>query len=374
MSIFDQAARIVAGWDTDMTPTIQTRTIARRVSSFELKHGHVNPRIWAARVRATRTLKEAWACFLAFEDGGGKPHNDVYFAMAEKIVFHQKAMDEPKRLDTTALPGDMKEVVPEPRSPRDVTYTRTEPPTLNELLMHKMIAHNVKLSGRFLCLVLEHAGSIEFGLHFLEQSQLPEKWRRALLLKGSNDELKETLNEIPDFIFSSFVKFLCTFADVRTADLVDVDMRSKHAWCIVFSSDSVNKELSLLPFSTKQSDNKHDKKRLYRPEDIDHSMAFAHALQLVRLRELRYPPVSHHILQALATDKFDPEAHRAPLSYQRVSNLWDITECLRYMEHQGLLVDMTALEHTCLSLNKVIATTRLNSIGASRGLQMSTYM
>ncbi|KAI5290256.1 hypothetical protein KEM54_002035, partial [Ascosphaera aggregata] len=163
LSIFDQAARIVAGWDTDMTPTVQTRTISRRASTFELKHGELNPRVWAARIRATRTLKEAWACFLSFEDSGAKAHNDVYFAMAEKIVYHGKTLDEPKRLDTTALPGDMKEVVPEPRSPRDVTYTRREPPTLSQLLMHKMLAHNLRLSDRFLCLVLENAHSIEFG-------------------------------------------------------------------------------------------------------------------------------------------------------------------------------------------------------------------
>lgn len=372
LSVFDQTARIVAGWDTDMTPTIQTRTLARRASSFQLKHGPMNPRVWSARIRATRTLKEAWAWFLAYEDCGGKAHNDVYFAMAEKIIFQQKTIDDPKRLDTTALAGDMKEVIPEPRSPRDITYTRTEPPTLDELLMHKMISHHVRLSGRFLCLVLENARSIEFGLYFLGQSQLPERWRRALLLlgRGNDDKLRVALNEIPDHIFSSFVKFLCNFADVKKAGLIDVDMRSKHAWPIVLSSKAVNKELSLLH----HSDGKSRKKKVYRPEDIDHSMAFAHALQLVRLRELRYPPLSHHILQALAEDKFDPEEHRFSLSYQRVSNLWDITECLKYMNDQGLLVDMRALTHTCHALNKVISTTRLNSIGASRGVQMSQYI
>ncbi|KAI5286417.1 hypothetical protein KEM52_002008, partial [Ascosphaera acerosa] len=110
LSVFDQAALLVAGWDSDGTPTVQTRTTLRRASAFELKHKpQRNPRIWAARVRATRTLKEAWACFLTYTDSGVRPHNDVYLAMAEKVVYHARttASSDAKRADSVALPGDM---------------------------------------------------------------------------------------------------------------------------------------------------------------------------------------------------------------------------------------------------------------------------
>ncbi|KAI9871240.1 MAG: hypothetical protein M1830_003161, partial [Pleopsidium flavum] len=77
---FEKIAQISAGWDTDRSPTIQTRTLlcrpprVRRLRSSSAKRGdsaisdEKNKEFWAPRIRATRTVEEAWACFLANED------------------------------------------------------------------------------------------------------------------------------------------------------------------------------------------------------------------------------------------------------------------------------------------------------------------
>jgi hypothetical protein len=49
-----------------------------------------NKKIWASRIRSTRTVEEAWACFLANEDEKLPPSQDVYYAMFEKLVFKSK--------------------------------------------------------------------------------------------------------------------------------------------------------------------------------------------------------------------------------------------------------------------------------------------
>ncbi|KAI5284108.1 hypothetical protein KEM54_001584, partial [Ascosphaera aggregata] len=184
--------------------------------------------------------------------------------------------------------------------------------------------------------------------------------------------LKQTLEQIPDYIFSAFVRFLCNFADVRTSDMADVDLRSRQAWCMASSTRSVDPELTLFP--NLASPIRISRNQEYPAKQVDNSMAFAHALQLVRVRSPRYPPVSHNILQTLASDRFDPEAHRSPLSHQRVASFWDITEYLNFMEMQGILVDMKSLNYVCSALDRLIVISRFNSVGVSRGVNLSRYM
>ncbi|KAI5287712.1 hypothetical protein KEM55_009293, partial [Ascosphaera atra] len=224
----------------------------------------------------------------------------------------------------------------------DVTYVRKEPPTLEELLLHKTFAHNLALSGRFLCLVLENSRSLEVGMHVLKNSQIGEAAKRALLLTTPPRSLKQQVKAIPNHIFASFIRFLSNFADVRESTTTYVDTRVKQAFLMAFQSEKVNSQLTLFPSLVGKG---RPVRRIENLIDLaDPSMAFAHALQLVRIRAPKYPPVWHHVLSALATEKFDPDMHRAPLSMQRVCNFWDLTECLHFLHTHNSPIDNKTLE------------------------------
>ncbi|KAH8151553.1 uncharacterized protein LAJ45_04174 [Morchella importuna] len=84
---WEKEALVLAGTDTDATPTIQTRTfhLAGRASA------RPEPRnIWAVRVRATRTLDEAWCVFLDCLDAVGVPPPPAWEELFYKVCAARK--------------------------------------------------------------------------------------------------------------------------------------------------------------------------------------------------------------------------------------------------------------------------------------------
>ena len=232
---WENTANIYAGWDTDRSPTIQTRVVLPLYLETRKDQTPTQPKlnnlgksdelgsIWAARIRSTRTLNEAWACFLSYQDHKAPPSMDVYFAMFEKIVFENKRRrDKGKiagedRIDSPTvssrpMPGDGKEVVMPPVSPRDLTYTRTQPPSLARLF-DQMIADGIKPSGRCLAFLIKHADSFSTGVKYLRLSSLPGNVIQ--LLSGyqvpDSFESQETLQTLPDYLFGAQIRFLSRF-------------------------------------------------------------------------------------------------------------------------------------------------------------------
>ena len=143
-------AGILTGWDTDHSPTVQTRASMKRGTFLyrgpKMKRPHQDQHhrdLWAARIRATRTVDEAWVCFLAFKSlKESRPAEDVYFAIFEKVVFEAKRVKsmalkgDAKTTDhsagaTSPLPGDGREVFPIP-SPPQAIYVHTPTPTTDD--------------------------------------------------------------------------------------------------------------------------------------------------------------------------------------------------------------------------------------------------
>lgn len=220
---WEQIASILAGWDTDHSPTVQTRKMLPRprdsLSTSDNDPDHYA--IWAARIRATRTVREAWACFLSYQDKGLKRKRAIYFAMAERLIYRGKAVEAEFDQSSHALPGDGLEVYPEPASARDIIYVHTEPPTWEEFVDH-MISQGIRPSGRFLALLLHSAPSFGSGLRYLRASDLTEDQITALCTvwyqpsKGGNTtwtngnaRYLEALRALPDYVFASFINFLC---------------------------------------------------------------------------------------------------------------------------------------------------------------------
>ncbi|KAL8921948.1 MAG: hypothetical protein Q9172_003762 [Xanthocarpia lactea] len=252
---WEKGAGILAGTDTDQSPTIQTRSAAGPTASLSLPRDSIaslaveQPRlsdrtsmmlrpeaaaVWIARVKATRTLQEAWVCFLACRDQSTTMIPQLYETMLEKVIYDDKRRQStpddvdgnmhvgatPKQL---AMPGDGKEVAESSASHNQVISTREPLPTLNSLL-EQMVRHDVRPNGRSLELLLTHARSYEEGVKALELSTLEDSVRSIFLHRQGQrwdeaaiSDVGALLKTVPDWLFVAYIKFLCRFAEIGTA-------------------------------------------------------------------------------------------------------------------------------------------------------------
>ena len=235
---WESAAEILAGWDTDKTPTIQTRASHSRpiMSRGEKVDGDTSrhpQRLleWTARIQATRTVDEAWAIFLAFKDsttrdGVSSNSPKVYHAMAEKIHFNSRRYTkqaQPQKAELqleeiTPLPGDGKEVF-EPPGPREAIYVRSTAPDIDQFF-DMMLKDNVLPSLRGLSSLLFYSKSFKIGIHYLVRSQFPTALLRNLLT-GDPTLIASPLGHgrMPNYLFSAFIRHLSRFGH-----------RTHHAW------------------------------------------------------------------------------------------------------------------------------------------------
>ena len=244
---WDSAAQIVSGWDTDRSPTIQTRTWERRPpADYHLKparsdqSSQSSPRIWAARIKATRTLNEAWAGFLACEEEGRHLTPHVYNEMLQKIILSTKG-DRQKHTDdeytskkaSSILPGDGENVWPEPTNPFETTYVRTPPPSVKEFL-GRFKSEEISVSPSSLDLLVRTASSLKDGLEYLRTyGNLSSSSMHVLdtAVKSSGNDLydQRAMDSIPAPVLSAFLQLLCKYPFGKTSN-------SKLRWMHVISA------------------------------------------------------------------------------------------------------------------------------------------
>lgn len=356
---YDQAAKILSGWDTDGTPTIQSRAFTPGDSNVTSKLPDDESLVWAARIRATRTLKEAWANFLLYEDRHMPVSPHVNFAMCEKIVFFERASNDPTQSYTESLPGDKKEVSPEPSSPRDVIYVRKEPPSLDQFLQ-KMYSQKLYPSGRFLCFLLAYSKTLSSSTHSLLLESIPIRYKEGLLLKLPPEPyMTMTIEAIPKHLFTAFITFLCNLCIPGTTD-TDLQHAPLRSWFPILFSVPSHATTNPFAYSAFREDAK-----------IDRSMVLSHAITLMKLRNPRHAPSWHQILMTLLHVKIDPEIYRIPLATQRTMSWWEISEVLKWMSSQKLMIEVPALEIACSALGKVLTAMRVNPAGVERGVQIA---
>lgn len=220
---WEEVAEVYAGWDTDLSPTIQTRALLPY--GFRGDHTH---RLWAARIRTTRTRREAWAAFLAHETSNVGTHEDIYLAMFEKLYYmevsrkedgelhqdmhldgSQEAIEGPDDQAATLLPGDMKEVLSEPASPLHNVYLSEAVPTY-EQLYNRMVSKGMRPTGRLLAFLLETYPDFATLFKLLERCSGDFKGGIGCLLAGPHDETS-TIHHVPDYVLAAFFRFLCRF-------------------------------------------------------------------------------------------------------------------------------------------------------------------
>ncbi|MCJ1311429.1 hypothetical protein MMC25_005100 [Agyrium rufum] len=227
--VWGQPASIQAGWDTDQSPTIQTRSWLSRspVKTVDLlrtklsRSGGSSGESWAARIRATRTVNEAWSCFQQFKNGTNAISHTPYLVMLEKLVREQ----DRQRLDskvnqqsTQAAQGeDGWEVVAVPIAPKDDVYLATPPPTAQEFL-DTMVEKRIHVSKHLMAFLLRRAQSRNAGVIYFRASNIPPLVRRILMDWAINvgdsktlHELKHELSTLPDHLLTAILSFTARF-------------------------------------------------------------------------------------------------------------------------------------------------------------------
>ncbi|KAF1977212.1 hypothetical protein BU23DRAFT_501047 [Bimuria novae-zelandiae CBS 107.79] len=215
---WEKVAEVYAGWDTDSSPTIQTRYSLPQAST-EDNPNVSNVPLWAARIRATRTSREAWACFLAYEESNTKVSSEVYLAMFEKLYHPEIEAQESEHggaqlhqsngsNSTNLLPGDMKEVLPDPKSPLHLIYLNEPVPQYLQLY-DRMWRKGVQPKKRLLAFLLDTLPDFSTCLHLLEASQ--DRWGGGVRMLYQGSIFDVSAPPVPDYFITSFIRCLCRF-------------------------------------------------------------------------------------------------------------------------------------------------------------------
>ncbi|KAJ5644940.1 hypothetical protein N7507_010951 [Penicillium longicatenatum] len=342
--LWEEISAILAGWDSDGSPTVQTRALALRRPSLALgihddRDSHLT---WAARIRATRTVREAWACFLSYKDHGLSPKAVVYAAMAEKLIFRQKTAHGDIDLASHALPGDGREVYPEPASARDIIYVRTEPPTLDDFL-DEMISQGFRPYGRLLALLLQSAPSFSSGLAYLQCSNLTDDqimvlctvWRQPPEYQESHLKALESLSDI---IFGSFIQFLCRHSRTTVATYAkDIFMAERPSQAVTEDQPLA----SLLEYREQE-------------RQTGHPMALRHAIQLVKSRQ---PPCRwawHNLLSTFCRDPIQGYQRKYDRKLVRILAWYGMLEVLNWMRARSIVIGPDDFQPLCLTFHKAV--------------------
>ncbi|EEP82572.1 predicted protein [Uncinocarpus reesii 1704] len=360
---WDRIATILAGWDLDGTPTIQTRSFLPKPNIYRMRDQHTTwlksnskeaaielslgsrpedgySDIWAARIRATRTMREAWACFLSCRDQGFRITNDIYLELTEKVIYHSHLKESSIPRSTEVLPGDGKEVYPEPSSPRDMIYVRSEPPTLEALAQH-LLTTKTKFSRRLSVLLFRHLTSFKLGLECLSHCELSQQQIDALISPFSHEvpSRRRHLDCIPDDVFASFIRFLCRFTGPSMPFSGEPKFSLSRLFPIVYPK----------PKEDKGSSN------TQREITVDESLA--HAISLVRLRMPEYLPAWNYLLASLANTRLPADSH-APLLMQQILAWREVREVVIWMERRNISLDATGFQSVCEALSRFLLTIR----------------
>lgn len=266
---WEQLAQVYAGWDVDGTPTIQRRVrlgqpglpLSKRSPKFIFESAR-----WAARIASTRTIQEAWACYLAWEDTQLPPSQDVFLAIAVKLreearrphVERKRALQAAQQKAWPLFPGDVVEVSPLPPSTHLETYTRTPPPNLQDFY-EDLREKDIHLRGYALAYFIRHARTLPFGLAVIRHSARQYPGLTHMLSLQQTAELMK----VPPVVYNAAVTLFSRFAYVPPF----VGITRAPSSIIDDTSSSVRDDL------------KDDSK-----DDLNPSSGIMHAIYLLRLR------------------------------------------------------------------------------------------
>ncbi|CAL3971892.1 unnamed protein product [Diplocarpon coronariae] len=216
----DLAMKILGGQEMDGTPTIHTRQLVKHRAkqpgeTFAAVNADSDQKLWAARVEATRDVREAWQAFVFCRDVCGRPKLALYLAMFRKL--NSELARQGRKTKYRSLPGDGKEVLPVPDDNMSEFYkTHTQPPTL-EALYHQMISSGLRPSGQCLHFLVRHARTPTNGLKYLRDSGLHSQALSYLFGGDENDSAPKysssrLVNDVDAHTLDAFIHLICRSA------------------------------------------------------------------------------------------------------------------------------------------------------------------
>ena len=357
---WDAIASVLSGWDTDGSPTIQTRA-----TLFPHERRTKDAQIWASRVRSTRTLDEAWSCFLTYKDQTSEDEAafHVYHQMFEKIVQDAKrppienanhvSTDHPD--NQSPLPGDGLEVLAASESPREAIYVRRPPPTIEEFV-EMMAKDQIRPARKFLSTMLSNAPNLESGLKYLEASTMTNAQVNVLRddKPPATPEAQAALESIPPYMFSAFIGLLTRFSPrmpdtrlhekydlVQTGLVLDSMMaETKCAQLSVFPIPPDSNQSVELPPSTSSV--------VINP--------LLRAIQLVLAQKPRDRRPWYHLLRALSAARVvtDVASRFVDQYYQDIKTWQIICRLLNEMLEIDVPLNLEGFQFLCVGLEKAI--------------------
>ncbi|OKL63390.1 hypothetical protein UA08_01513 [Talaromyces atroroseus] len=344
---WEDAVGILAGWDTDGSPTIQTRSLQSRslLANSKKKGTRVESALWAARIQATRTLREAWACFISYEARYAIPTERIFHAMAKKLIYSQAQMKKKATTPTRnrPLPGDGPEVFPEPSSARDAIYIAREPPSLENLLK-QMTMQGVRPGNDFIALLLQRSQNFSTGIKFV-CAFLRAKQVRALCTLWTEEldkEALDTLNAMHPRLFDSFIVLLCTHFNswssryrVRRADLFPILMRVPQ----------MNPVTSTLCYH----------EDMFRKDSkLGHPQTLSHAVKLLKTLKPRRMSAWLPLLKALASLRGSAKEILIDRKVQWFLMWYEVAEAIRWMRELELEPGTDGLMMLCRVFSRAV--------------------
>ena len=357
---WDAIASILSGWDTDGSPTIQTRA-----GLVPHERRTRNTQIWASRVRSTRTLDEAWSCFLTYKDQASEDVGafHVYHQMFEKIVQVAKrpptenanpiSTNHPD--DRSPLPGDGFEVLAAPESPREAIYVRRPPPTIEEFA-EIMAKDQIRPARKLLSTMLLNAPNLESGLKYLEASTMPKEQVNVLRddKPPATPEAQAALESIPPYMFSAFIGLLSRFSP-RIPDTSPHEKYNLVQTGLVLDSMMAETEcaqLGVLPVPP-------DSNQFVELPPSTRSIVInplLRAIQLVLAQKPRDRRPWYHLLRALSAARVvtDVASRFIDQPYQDIKTWQIICRLLNEMLGIDLALNLEGFQLICAGLEKAI--------------------
>ena len=222
---WERVASVYTGWDTDRTPTIQTR-VRFGFTRERLESGAA---LWATRITTTRTVQEAWACYLACEDEGTPPDQEIYLAIFQKLyedeLRQQKSPKYRREISGKGTfrlwPGDTREIEPLPPSAHQYTYTRLPPPKV-DLFYRQLRARGIVFEDRCLAFLVAKARTLVRGIEYLVGSITHYPAICDLLVL----EPEADVTQLPTSIFNAFLGLLGRFSKLSLSPALPHEFRS----------------------------------------------------------------------------------------------------------------------------------------------------
>lgn len=337
---------ILGGQEDDGTPTIHTRSMSkahiRKLRSLE-KSSPLNPRVWSARIVATRDVQEAWSAFKNFHRLGGTPTSSIYHAMMEKIEAENRRTGRFRAVDV--LPGQGKEVLP-PFSDNFSDFYKEElrPPPTIDVMYETMMTSGIRPESDCLRFLISHARSIAYGIKYLRESAQRDTFLNYLI--GHNVDPPAELTSKETRIIYAFITLLCRCADKL------VPQAPPQSDLSMFGDDQGHHEKRSNIINSINADG-------VMPRTLPRSRKsginpLSHALELIRSSQTRYKPTWYAVLDALARPGIiiDPNIIGDP---QDDVNSWRISAAVLQDFHDaGLELDPKGFQLICRCLEKAM--------------------